>query len=125
MALRQQLQEAEWDAGERSEEVALMAAGRGAEGEGMYGSTLLDFSIRQRAEGAGKPPSSEVPRRRMRISPEEALRLRERIQQEDGTQLQELYRDPSEGLAGQGAAPVRSSVAGSRRDEVALGFDQF
>ena len=103
-----------------------MAAGRGAEGEGMYGSTLLDFSIRQRAEGAGKPPSAEVPRRRMRISPEEATRLRERIQQEDGTQLQELYREPSEGLAGQDGAPGRSSAAvGSRRDEVALGFDQF
>lgn len=48
LALKQQLQEAEWDAGERREEVALIAAGRGSEGEGMYGSPLLG----ERAEPA-------------------------------------------------------------------------
>ena len=41
LALKQQLQEAEWDAGERREEVALLAAGRGSEGEGLYGTPLL------------------------------------------------------------------------------------
>jgi len=93
LALKQQLQEAEWDAGERKEEVALIAAGRGSEGEGLYGSPLLDFSITQGAETRGKPPNAEVPRRTVQVDTEEMARLRSKIEEEDLEQLQTLSRD--------------------------------
>ena len=41
MTLKQQLQEAEWDALEQREDMALVAAGRGPSGEGMYGSCAI------------------------------------------------------------------------------------
>ena len=44
MTLKQQLQEAEWDALEQREDMALVAAGRGPSGEGMYGSCAIAHS---------------------------------------------------------------------------------